>query len=94
MTADEAPVAKPKKTPVNRRDFLKGAAVGAAAGAAAVIAPKSLVAAEQPRAQRRAVPLPTAAQLAAEKKLAGLFAGRRNHNCAFTARRIANSLIE
>ena len=46
--------------------FLKGAAFGAAAGAAAVIAPESLVAAQQPQAQRPAVPLPTAAQIAAE----------------------------
>ena len=59
-------MAKPKKTPVDRRRFLKGAAFGAAAGAAAVIAPESLVAAQQPQAQRPAVPLPTAAQLAAE----------------------------
>lgn len=59
-------MAKSKRTSVNRRGFLKGAAVGAAAGAAAVIAPESLVAAQQPQAQRPAVPLPTAAQLAAE----------------------------
>ena len=61
-------MAKPRKIPVNRRGFLKGAAVGAAAGAAAVIAPESLVGAQPPVAQRPAVPLPTAAQLAAERE--------------------------
>lgn len=61
-------MAKPRKTPVNRRGFLKGAAVGAAAGAAAVIAPESLAGAQPPVAQRPAVPLPTAAQLAAERE--------------------------
>jgi acetolactate synthase I/II/III large subunit len=61
-------VAKPKKTSLNRRGFLKGVAVGAAAGATGLAATASVASAQQaPTAiARGTAPTPTARALAAE----------------------------
>jgi acetolactate synthase I/II/III large subunit len=58
----------PKKQPVNRRGFLKGAAAGAAAGTVALVSPGSTLAQQpQPSPQRSgANPAATARQVAAE----------------------------
>jgi len=60
-------VAKSSRNPVNRRRFLKGAAVSAAAGAATLVAPGTTVNAQQPVVPTRGTaPTPSAAALAAE----------------------------
>jgi acetolactate synthase-1/2/3 large subunit len=55
-------VAKSKKSPLNRRGFLKGAA----AGAAALVTASPAAEAQQPAPVRAAVPVPSAAAVAAE----------------------------
>ena len=54
------------KKHLNRRGFLKGAAVGAAAGAAALVGPVPAANAQQPAALARGTALPSARALAAE----------------------------
>ena len=55
-------MAKPKKSGVNRRGFLKGTAVGAAA----LVTPVPLTQAQQPDPQPGTAALPSSAELAAE----------------------------
>ena len=59
-------MAKSPRNGINRRGFLKGAAAGAAVGAAALVTPAQLASAEPAVPQRGAAAQPSTAQLAAE----------------------------